>query len=149
MYTWITGTIHIHFTTICCSLVTKGSITQSLYDERFSFSTFNGKLKAYIESCHICQERKAPTKDKVGKPFSRDFSNSTGDEGKAFASNVLQHILKRLKIDSTYTWPYNQGRLLAERSIQSIWKLLINHLSGNGKNWPTFVAAVIYAYNTF
>ncbi len=71
------------------------------------------------------------------------------DEGKAFANAVLQNILKTLKIDSTYISPYNHGSLLAERSIQSVSNLLISHLSGNGKNWPAFVAAVTYAYNTF
>ena len=38
---------------------------------------------------------------------------------------------------------------MAERAIQSISNLLLNHLTGYGRDWPVYVQAVCFSYNTF
>jgi hypothetical protein len=71
------------------------------------------------------------------------------DQGKSFANKVLEFLLKTLQIESTYVSPENHGSLAAERSIQSISKLLLSQLEGHGTSWPLYVGATCYAYNTF
>ncbi len=71
------------------------------------------------------------------------------DEGKSFANAVLGHILRTLQIDPKFISPHNHGSLMAERSIQSISRLLTNHLSDHGRSWPLYIQAVCFAHNTF
>lgn len=71
------------------------------------------------------------------------------DQGKSFANKVLEYLLKTLQIENTYVSPENHGSLAAERSIQSISKLLLSQLEGHGTSWPLYVGATCYAYNTF
>ena len=71
------------------------------------------------------------------------------DEGRSFVNAVLTHIMKTLKIDPILISPANHQSLICERTIGSISRLLLNHLSGYGRQWARFVQAACYAYNTF
>lgn len=71
------------------------------------------------------------------------------DLGKSFANKVFEYLMKSLNIEGTYVSPENHGSLVAERSIQSIARLLLSQLEDHGKSWPLYIQAVCYAYNTF
>lgn len=71
------------------------------------------------------------------------------DQGKSFANQILSYILKTLRIESLYVSPENHGSLVVERSIRTVSGLLLSQLEGHGRNWPVFVQACCYAYNSF
>jgi len=71
------------------------------------------------------------------------------DQGKSFDNKLLEYLMKCLKIEGTLVSPENHGSLVVERSIQSIAKLLLSQLEGHGRDWPLYIQATCFAYNTF
>jgi hypothetical protein len=71
------------------------------------------------------------------------------DQGKSFDNKVFSYLMKCLNIEGTLVSPENHGSLVAERSIQSLSKLLLSQLEGHGRQWPMYIQAICYSYNTF
>jgi hypothetical protein len=61
----------------------------------------------------------------------------------------MEYLFKCLNIEGTLVSPENHGSLVVERSIQSISKMLLSQLEGRGRDWPLYIQATCYAYNTF
>ena len=71
------------------------------------------------------------------------------DQGKSFDNKVFAYLMKCLNIEGTLVSPENHGSLVAERSIQSLSRLLLSQMEGHGRQWPMYIQAICYAYNTF
>lgn len=71
------------------------------------------------------------------------------DQGKSFTNQVFSYLLRTLKIQPILVSPENHGSLVVERGIQSLSRLLLSNLEGHGRNWPLYVQATCFAYNSF
>jgi len=71
------------------------------------------------------------------------------DMGSQFTAKVFNLICQTLGTEQIMVSPENHGSLVCERSIQTISKLLLSQLQGNGRAWCFYVQAACHAYNTF
>jgi len=71
------------------------------------------------------------------------------DLGSQFTAKVFNLVCQTLGTEQIYVSPENHGSLVCERSIQTISKLLLSQLQGNGRAWCFYVQAACHAYNTF
>ena len=65
------------------------------------------------------------------------------------ASSLLTELYKQLQITPKIISPYNHGSLKTERHIQSLSNMLTKYLTGTGDQWPTYLAPIVFAHNSF
>ena len=71
------------------------------------------------------------------------------DQDAALSAKIMLELYTALGITHKLVSPANHGSLKTERSIQTLQKMLIRHLTGTGRNWPIYVPPCVYAMNTF
>ena len=69
------------------------------------------------------------------------------DLAKGFDNKLVHHIYKALKINARYISPQNHASCLAERSIGTVSRMLLSHLTGHGRNWSSVCQAVAFSHN--
>ena len=77
-------------------------------------------------------------------PFSRMYS----DQGMEFQSALIRYLTTALGIEMKVCSEYFHMSNLSERGIKFVAELLVNRLTGKGKNWPIYVNAITYSINT-
>ena len=70
------------------------------------------------------------------------------DLAKGFDNKLIHHIYKSLKINARYISPQNHASCLAERSIGTVSRMLLSHLTGHGRNWSSVCQAVAFSHNS-
>ena len=71
------------------------------------------------------------------------------DQDSMFISTLMNYLFQKLNIKINTIAPYNHQFLQAEHGINSLSRILTNHLTGQGKMWHKYLPLATFAHNMF
>ena len=71
------------------------------------------------------------------------------DQDSTFMSTLMNSLFRKLNIKIKTIAPYNHQSLQAEHGIKSLSRILMKHLTGQGKMWHKYLPLATFAHNTF
>ena len=80
--------------------------------------------------------------------FYGPFKTLYSDLGNEFNNKIMMYLTRALGIEIKFCAENFHQSNLSERAIKTVSDHLLTRLSGHGRQWPIFLAAVCYAVNS-